>query len=167
MSNNSELPAKSPRISKIEMREMVLPQHTNALNSVFGGVLMSWIDLAAAMCAQKHCERHVVTVHIDELSFLSPIKVGEHVMIKAAINYAGKTSMIIGVRVESENPLTREIRLTTRAYLTFVAIDLSGKPTSVPPLILENEEDQRRFENAKLRDAHRKKMRQTLVANKN
>ena len=132
------LPPKAPRQSNIEMREMVLPQHTNALNSIFGGVLMSWIDLAAAMCAQKHCERHVVTVHIDELSFLSPIKVGEHVLIKASIDYAGTTSMIIGVRVESENPLTREIRLTTRAYLTFVAIDSHGKPIHVPPLLLEN-----------------------------
>ncbi len=163
----NQLPAKSPRLSKIEMREMVLPQHTNALNSIFGGVLMSWIDLAAAMCAQKHCEKHVLTVHIDELSFLSPIKVGEHVLIKAAINFAGNTSMIIGVRVESENPLTKEVRLTTRAYLTFVAIDSLGKPTPVPTLILEDEEDKRRFENAKLRSAHRKTMRQTLNSNKN
>lgn len=155
--------AKSPEESKIEMREMVLPQHTNALNSVFGGVLMSWIDLAAAMCAQKHCEKHVVTVHIDELSFLSPIKVGEHVLIKASINYAGKTSMIIGVRVESENPITREIRLTTRAYLTFVAIDSHGKPIEVPTVKIETEEHQRRFDNAKLRNLHGKKMRETLT----
>jgi acyl-CoA hydrolase len=163
MSKTSQkLTPKSPNQSKIEMREMVLPQHTNALNSIFGGVLMSWIDLAAAMCAQKHCERHVVTVHIDELSFLSPIKVGEHVLIKASINYTGSTSMIIGVRVESENPLTQEIRLTTRAYLTFVAIDSLGKPISVPPLLLENEEDKRRFENAKLRSAHAKQMKETL-----
>jgi len=163
MSKSSQkLTPKSPSQSKIEMREMVLPQHTNALNSIFGGVLMSWIDLAAAMCAQKHCERHVVTVHIDELSFLSPIKVGEHVLIKASINYTGSTSMIIGVRVDSENPLTQEVRLTTRAYLTFVAIDSLGKPISVPPLLLENEEDKRRFENAKLRSAHGKQMRETL-----
>lgn len=166
MNSKSSHPGKAPNLSKIEMREMVLPQHTNAINSIFGGVLMSWIDLAAAMCAQKHCEKNVVTVHIDELSFLSPIKVGEHVLIKAAINYAGNTSMIIGVRVECENPLTREIRLTTRAYLTFVAIDSTGEPVTVPPLILENDEDIRRFENAKLRNAHRKKMRQTLNTNK-
>lgn len=166
-STSQKLQPKSPDQSKIEMREMVLPQHTNALNSIFGGVLMSWIDLAAAMCAQKHCERHVVTVHIDELSFLSPIKVGEHVLIKASINYAGTTSMIIGVRVESENPLTQEIRLTTRAYLTFVAIDSLGKPINVPQLLLKNDEDKRRFENAKLRSAHRKQMRTTLTANKN
>ncbi len=167
MSNvNAQLAPKSPNQSKIEMREMVLPQHANALNSLFGGVLMSWIDLAAAMCAQKHCERHVVTVHIDELSFLSPIKVGEHVLIKASINFAGNTSMIIGVRVESENPLTREIRLTTRAYLTFVAIDSLGKPINIPPLFLENDEDKRRFENAKLRSSHGKQMRASLTSSK-
>lgn len=164
--SNSPLPSKCPRVSKIEMREMVLPHHTNALSSIFGGVLMSWIDLAAAMCAQKHCERNVLTVHIDELSFLSTIKVGEHVLIKAAINYTGNTSMIIGVRVESENPLTKENKLTTRAYLTFVAIDAAGKPTPVPGLILEDDEDKRRFENAKVRDSYRKTMRKSLVSNK-
>jgi acyl-CoA hydrolase len=128
--------SKTVASSAVEMREMVLPQHTNALNTIFGGVVMSWIDLAAAMCAQKHCNRNVVTVHIDEISFISPIKVGEHVLIKASLNYVGKTSMIVGVKVLSENPIEQTSKLTTKAYLTFVALDLQGKPCSVPTLEL-------------------------------
>lgn len=155
---------KAPKESAIQMREMVLPQHTNAINTIFGGVVMSWIDLAAAMCAQKHCEKYVVTVHVDEISFISSIKVGEHVIIKASINYVGRTSMVVGVKVESENPILRETRVTTRAYLTFVALDQAGRPTAVPGLILETAEDQRRYENAQKRVALQKKLRQELVA---
>jgi len=154
---------RAPRLSAVEMREMVLPQHTNSLNTIFGGVVMSWIDLAAAMSAQKHCNRHVVTVHVDEISFISPIKVGEHVLIKASINYVGKTSMIVGVKVISENPIENTSKITTRAYLTFVAVDLAGKPVAVPPLQLETPEDERRFANAKKRSEMQKKMRETLV----
>ena len=156
------LPPKSPRESMIEMREMVLPQHTNALNSVFGGVVMSWIDLAAAMSAQKHCNRHVVTAHIGEISFLSSIKVGEHVLIKASVNYVGRTSLIVGVRVESEDILTQTIKVTTRAYLTFVALDLQGNPVQVPPLNPETEDEKRRFENAKKRVESMKELRSKI-----
>lgn len=157
-----KLAPKSPQASAIEMREMVLPQHTNALNTIFGGVVMSWIDLAAAMCAQKHCNRHVVTVHVDEISFISPIKVGEHVLIKASINYVGKTSMIVGVKVESENPILKTSHITTRAYLTFVALDLAGKPVEVPPLDLVTDDETRRYQNAQKRAQLQRDMRQTL-----
>jgi uncharacterized protein (TIGR00369 family) len=148
--------------SAIEMREMVMPNHTNPQNTIFGGTIMSWVDIAAAMCAAKHAGKPVVTVHIDDIDFLSPIKVGYHVIIKASINYVGRTSMIIGVQVLSENPYTGEQRKTTKAYLTFVALDEFGKPMEVPGLEISNTEEQRRFDNAKARMNAKKEMREKL-----
>ncbi len=145
----------------IEMREMVMPNHTNALNTVFGGTVMSWIDIAAAMVAARHCGRPVVTAHIDDIDFIAPIKVGYHVLIQASMNYVGRTSMIVGVKVTSENPYTGEVRKTTKAYLTFVALDDLSRPVEVPGLILETEDEIRRNENAKLRVEHKKAFRDT------
>lgn len=150
--------------SHIQMREMVMPHHTNPQNTIFGGTVMSWIDIAAAMCAAKHCNKPVVTVHVDELHFISPIKVGEHVIIKASVNYVGRSSIVVGVRVESENPYTNKIKTTTRAYLTFVALDENGKPTSVPRLKISNEEEKRRYENAQKRVESNKKLRKEIVS---
>ncbi len=155
---------KSKKVSEsmIEMREMVMPHHTNPQNTIFGGTVMSWVDIAAAMCAAKHCNKPVVTVHVDELHFISPIKIGEHVLIKASINYVGKSSMVIGVKVQSENPYFNEIKTTTRAFLTFVALDSNGNPTEVPAIEIENEVERRRYENAKKRVAAAKKLREGL-----
>ncbi|MCB9092122.1 MAG: acyl-CoA thioesterase [Halobacteriovoraceae bacterium] len=143
-----------------------MPQHTNPQNTIFGGVVMSWVDIAASMSASKHCNRAVVTVHVDEFSFISPIKVGEHVLIQAAVNYVGKTSMVIGVKVQSENPYTNEMKTTTRAYLTFVALDEKGNPCNVPKLILENEEQKRWHENARLRMESNRELRKNLEKSK-
>lgn len=153
---------KSPQESEIVMREMVMPGDTNKHGTIFGGKIMAWIDIAAAMCAERHCEKPVVTAHIDDIDFLSPIKVGHHVMIKASINYAGNSSMIIGVKVESENPYTREHRTTTKAYVTFVALDELGKPVPVPKVDPVTEDEKRRFENAKKRKEANKKLRLDL-----
>jgi acyl-CoA hydrolase len=147
---------KTPSESSVEMREMVMPNNTNALNTVFGGTVMSWIDIAAAMVAARHCGRPVVTAHIDDIDFIAPIKVGYHVLIQASMNYVGRTSMIVGVKVTSENPYTGESRKTTKAYLTFVALDDLGRPIEVPGLTPETEDEIRRFENAKLRVEHKK-----------
>jgi acyl-CoA hydrolase len=136
---------KTVKSSEIEMRNLVMPNDTNPQNSIFGGVVMSWIDMAAAMVAQRHANRPVVTVHIDDISFLAPIKVGEHVLIKAALNYVGKTSMLVGVKVISENPFTGITRHTTTAYLTFVALDDAGRPTEVNKLTPETEVEKRRY----------------------
>lgn len=149
--------SKRAKDAQIEMREMVLPQHTNPQNTIFGGVVMSWVDIAASMCASRFAERPVVTVHIDSLSFKAPIKMGYHVRILAAVNWVGQSSMEIGVKVMGENPLTGESRTTTTAYLTFVALDDLGRPTQVPRLILDSEEERRRFENATKRVQIRKK----------
>ena len=154
--------SKSPNESQIEMREMVMPGDTNKHGTIFGGKIMSWIDIAAAMCAEKHCQSPVVTAHIDDIDFLSPIKVGHHVIIKASINFAGNSSMIIGVKVESENPYTGKKRTTTKAYLTFVALDEFGKPLKVPKLLPKTQDEVRRFENAKKRRRSNKALRKSL-----
>lgn len=153
---------KTPSESSIEMRELVMPNHTNSLNTVFGGTVMSWIDIAAAMVGARHCNRPVVTVHIDEINFIAPIKMGYHVLIQSSLNYVGKTSMTIGVKVTSENPSTGESRVTTKAYLTFVALDDLGRPVEVPGLKPETEDEIRRFENAKKRAESRKLLKETL-----
>jgi acyl-CoA hydrolase len=154
--------AKKPSESAVEMREMVMPSHTNPQNTIFGGTVMSWIDIAAAMAAARHCGRPVVTAHVDDIDFMAPIKVGYHVLIQASLNYVGTTSMIVGVKVTSENPYTEEIRTTTKAYLTFVALDDLGKPVEVPELLPETEDEKRRFENAKKRVELKKEVRRTL-----
>jgi acyl-CoA hydrolase len=157
---------KTPSESAVEMREMVMPHHTNPQNTVFGGTVMSWIDVAAAMVAARHCARPVVTAHIDDIDFIAPIKVGYHVLIQASLNYVGRTSMIVGVKVTSENPYTGESRTTTKAYLTFVALDDLGRPIEVPELKPETEDEIRRFENAKKRVAMKKSVRETLSQKK-
>ncbi|NBW03643.1 MAG: acyl-CoA thioesterase [Cytophagia bacterium] len=139
-----------------------MPHHTNPQNTVFGGTVMSWIDIAAAMVAARHCGRPVVTAHIDDIDFIAPIKMGYHVLIQASLNYVGRSSMIVGVKVTSENPYTGEARTTTKAYLTFVALDDLGRPVEVPGLIPETEDEKRRFDNAKKRVAMKKSVRETL-----
>ncbi|MGE3608193.1 MAG: acyl-CoA thioesterase [Bacteriovoracaceae bacterium] len=151
--------SKTPADSSVEMREMVMPNHTNPQNTVFGGTVMGWIDIAAAMVAARHCGKPVVTAHIDDIDFIAPIKVGYHVLIQASLNYVGKTSMIVGVKVTSENPFTGESRTTTKAYLTFVALDDLGRPIEVPALTPKTPDEIRRFENAKRRVELKKQMR--------
>lgn len=154
--------SKTPSETSVEMREMVMPHHTNPQNTVFGGTVMSWIDIAAAMVAARHCGRPVVTAHIDDIDFIAPIKVGYHVLVQASLNYVGKTSMIVGVKVTSENPYTGESRTTTTAYLTFVALDDLGRPVTVPGLTPETPDEIRRFENAKKRVEMKKEIRGKL-----
>lgn len=149
---------KTPKDSEVVMREMVMPGDTNAHGTIFGGKVMSWIDIAGAMCASLHCNTPVVTVHIDDIEFKSPINIGCHVIIKASVNYVGKTSMIIGVKVSSENPNTGVVRTTTKAYLTFVALDEFGKPTEVPRLDPQTDDDKRRYKNAQERLKSRREL---------
>jgi acyl-CoA hydrolase len=137
--------AKKVSESAVEMRYLVMPNDTNPQNSIFGGVVMSWIDMAAAMVAERHSNRPVVTVHVDDISFKAPIKIGDHVLIKASLNYVGKTSMLVGVKVVAENPFTGITRHTTTAYLTFVALDDIGRPIEVCKLISESEDEKRRL----------------------
>jgi acyl-CoA hydrolase len=149
--NAPPLAGKSPSESLVTMTQIVLPSDANALGTIFGGKIMSWIDIAAAIAAGKHARRIVVTASIDALHFLAPVKVGHFVHIRAAVNFAVRTSMEVGVRVDSENPLTGEMTHTSSAYTTFVALDDNSRPTPVPPLVPSTPEEARRCEEAKKR----------------
>lgn len=155
--------AKPPSESWVEMTEMVLPQHTNALGSVFGGVVMSWVDIAAATCAMRHTGKTVVTASIDAMHFISPIKLGWIVILKSAINFTSTTSCEVGVRVMAENPLTGEKHHTASAYLTFVALDSLGRSTPIPQVMPQTEEEKNRFEAARERRAARLALRERIL----
>lgn len=137
------------------MTELVLPQHTNALGTAFGGVVMGWIDIAGAIAAMRYARRPVVTVSIDSMHFIVPIKTGHTVVTKARVTHSGKTSMEVEVVVEAENSILGTSKLATHAYLTYVAVDDTGRPTAVPPFKAKNPEEQKRFDEAE----QRKKLR--------
>lgn len=137
------------------MTELVLPQHTNALGSIFGGVIMSWIDICAAICGSRHAGSQVVTASIDALNFVAPIYKGWIVNLRASVNYVSRTSMEIGVRVDAENVIEQKMIHTASAYLTFVALDPSGVPIVIRPLLVETVDQKRRFDAAKARRAAR------------
>jgi acyl-CoA hydrolase len=143
------------------MTQIVMPTHTNGVGGVlFGGVVMQWIDICGGVAAMRHAGGPVVTASIDRLDFLSPIRVGDIVILQAQVNFVHKTSMEVGCRVETEDPRTRERRYTTQAYLTFVAVDAKGRPCEVPPLVLETDDDRRRHARAAERRAFRLAARQ-------
>jgi acyl-CoA hydrolase len=149
-----------------EMMEMVLPNDANILGNILGGKVMHLVDICAATAAARHCRRPVVTASIDYLEFHYPIKVGELIIVKAALNRAFKTSMEIGAKVWSENLLTGERRHTSSAYLTFVALDENGKPTMAPPYQPATPEEIRRWHDANVRREHRLAIRERLSKRK-
>jgi acyl-CoA hydrolase len=127
------------------MTQIVMPMHTNGLAGVmFGGIMMQWIDVCAGVAAMRHASGAVLTASIDRLDFLTPVHVGEVVVLRAQVNYVARTSMEVGCRVETEDMRTQTHRYTTKAYLTFVAIDERGRPRPIPPLALGSEDDHRR-----------------------
>lgn len=158
-----QVAAKAPSESWVEMTEMVLPQHTNALGTVFGGVVMSWVDIAAATCAMRHTAKTVVTASVDAMHFISPIRLGWIVNLKSAVNFTSTTSCEVGVRVTAENPLTGEKFHTASAYLTFVALDSFGRATPIPQINPETPEEVGRMEAAKARRLARLELRERLV----
>ena len=150
--------------SQVTMTEMVLPQHTNAMGSVFGGTVMCWVDIAAATCAMRHCAKQVVTASVDAMHFFAPVRLGWVVTIQASVNYVGGTSCEIGVKVTSENPISGEKFHTASAYLTFVALDSHNRPTAIPGVLLETDEERRRHSSAQIRRANRLKLKNELQA---
>jgi acyl-CoA hydrolase len=142
------------------MTQIVMPGHTNgdARGILFGGVVMQWIDVCAGVAAMRHVGGPVVTASVDRLDFLSPIHLGDVVVLQAIVNYAARSSVEVGCRVETEDLRTRQRRYTTKAYLTFVAIDGNGRPIPVPPLEPVTDEDRRRFEAGKARREERLKV---------
>lgn len=155
-------PAKPVRASQVEMTEIVLPSHTNQLGTIFGGQIMAWIDVAAAIAATRHARAVSVTASIDTLHFVAPVKLGHFVCIFASVNYTHRTSMEIGVRVESEEPKTGIRTHVATAYLTFVALDSNGKPQPVPAILPESAEEKRRYFDAEIRRAGRLKLKEAL-----
>jgi acyl-CoA hydrolase len=131
--------AKHPRDSEVTMTQMILPSDANPVNAAFGGRVMEWIDICAAVAAQRHCRQMVVTASMDDLHFHAPIKIGWIVTLHGRVIAAFKTSMEVGVTVTAENPLTGEHHIATSALLTFVAINRDGGTVPVPPLQLETE----------------------------
>lgn len=149
------LQPKSPAESAVVMTQMILPGDANALNSAFGGKVMEWIDVCAAICAQRHCRNWVVTASMDDLHFHAPIRVGWNVTLKARVLATFKTSMEVGVTVTGENPITGDRHLATSALMTFVALAEDGTKVRVPPLVLATEDDRIAADEAEKRRAER------------
>ena len=143
--------------SAVVMHELVLPNDTNVLGNVLGGRVMHLIDMCAAMSAYKHARSLVVTASIDHLNFLSPAKKGDILILRSSVNYVSKTSMEIGVRVESEDTLTGNIKHTASAHLTFVALGKDKKPKEIEKILPETEIEKKRYDAAKERVENRKK----------
>ena len=152
----------TPRASRVETAQLVLPGLTNVHGTIFGGILMQWVDGTAGISAARHAGGLVVTASMDRLHFLRPARLGEVVIVQAQVNFAARTSMEVGVRVFAENQHTRHRVQATRAYLTFVAVDDDGQPRQVGPLQLETAADRRRFQEAKARRAVRLRERQAM-----
>lgn len=141
--------------SAVEMTELLLPQHANALGTAFGGTIMSWIDICGAICAQRHCGRIAVTAYVDDLEFLAPIRVGDVVRLHARMNQAFGSSMEVEVEVRRERAGDDHLARCAVARLTFVNVGPDGKPAKVPELLLETDEARERASAAEARRAER------------
>lgn len=150
---------KPVRESLSEYSELALPNDLNGLGNILGGKVMHLVDLAAAMAGMRHARRPIVTAALDSMRFLHPVKVGQLIVLRASVNRVFQTSMEIGVKVETETLLTGAKLHTCSAYLTFVALDDKGKPTPIPPVIPETEEEKRRYREAGERREYRLAMR--------
>src|SRR5258708_5360071 len=133
------------RQSQTTITELMIPSYANFGGKIHGGILLSMMDKVAYACASKHAGTYCVTVSVDKVEFLQPVEVGELVSLKASVNYVGRTSLIVGIRVESENVKTGMTKHTNSCFFTMVAKDDNNKPCEVPALILEDDEDVKRF----------------------
>ncbi len=147
---------KTVQNTHVIMHELVLPNDTNLLGNVLGGRVMHLMDMCAAMSAYKHARSAVVTASVDQLDFLAPARQGDIMMLKSAVNFTGKSSMEIGVRIVSENPKTGITQHTVSAYMTFVSLNDSGKPQRVTPVIPETNIEKRRFQEGRNRSHQRR-----------
>lgn len=143
------------RLSQVTFADLAEPQSQNVAGTLFGGVLLGFIDRAAAFCAMKHAGRPVVTKSFDSVEFNQPIYIGELVVAHASVNFTGRTSMEIGVKVLAQNPVTGQERHTNSCYATFVALDAEGRPAPVPPVLPETDEERRRHEAGRRRREER------------
>ena len=137
--------AKAVRQSQTTITELMIPSYANFGGKIHGGILLSLMDKVAYACASKHAGTYCVTVSVDSVEFLQPVEVGELVSLLASVNYVGRTSLIVGIRVESENVKKGTIKHTNSSFFTMVAKGDDDKPVMVPELILESKEDVKRF----------------------
>jgi len=149
------LRAKKPYESEMTTARLMMPTDANVLGNVFGGAIMRYMDEIAGIVAWRHAGKNVVTASIDRMNFYAPVYVGDLLILKAAVNYVGTTSMEIGVRLEAQDPTGQKGTHTGSCYLTFVALDEKGRPTRIPPLIPTTPEERRRFKEALARRKHR------------
>ncbi|MEJ2882782.1 acyl-CoA thioesterase [Pedobacter sp. GR22-6] len=142
---------KPVSFSQTVLTELMIPSYSNFGGKIHGGILLSLMDKVAYVCAAKHAGNYCVTASIDAVDFMEPVEVGELVSLMASINYVGKTSLVVGIRVISENVKTNKVKHTNTSYFTMVAKDEDNRPAQVPGLILEGNEQIRRFIEAKSR----------------
>ncbi len=159
MNQNTQSEGKTVAESKVSLAQVMMPEDTNPAGNVHGGTIMKLVDNAAFVVASRHSRKNVVTVSMDRMDFHHPVYLGDLLFIRASLNMTGRTSMEVGVKVESEDTLTGEVRHTGSAYLTFVALDHRGRPAPIPPVIPETPEEKRRYKEALERAAQRKKNR--------
>ncbi|TXK80100.1 acyl-CoA thioesterase [Mesonia sp. K4-1] len=136
---------KTVKESQVTISELMLPSHSNFNGKIHGGYVLSLLDQIAFACASKHSGEYCVTASVDTVDFLRPIDIGELVTMKASVNYVGNTSMVIGIRVEAENIQTGDVKHCNSSYITMVAKDKNGDSVKIPGLILEDENEKRRF----------------------
>ena len=160
MGAQGQMEGRPVRDSSSVYSEMALPNDANTLGNVLGGKVMHLVDLAGALAAIRHARCPVVTASVDYMNFLHPIHIGELIVLHASVNRVFRSSMEVGVRVEVENLVSGEIRHTSSAYLTFVALDKEGNRVSIPPVIPGTQEERRRYEEAERRRAYRLEMRE-------
>lgn len=153
---------KTVQESMSEYAEFALPNDANGLGNVLGGKVMHLVDLAAAMAAMRHARRPVVTAAIDSMHFLHPVRIGHLILLQSSVNRVFRTSMEVGVHVQTENLLTGKRLHTCSAYLTFVALDQDGKSTQIAPVIPETDDQKRRYRQAGERREYRLSLRDRL-----
>ncbi len=146
---------KSATSSRVALHHLMTPEHANALGNVHGGVIMRLVDECGAICAMRHARRACVTIAIDSMTFREPVHVGALLMCEARVSYVGRTSIETSVRVHSENPITGHTTHTNSAYVVYVALGTDGRPTPVPELELETDEDRTLFREGAERQRHR------------
>jgi acyl-CoA hydrolase len=149
------LQPRHPRESESVLTELMMPHHANIMGNVFGGHILSLIDRVAAVAAIRHSRKPCVTVSVDKVDFKEPIHVGELVTAFARVNFAGHTSMEVGVKIIAENVLSGDKRHTNSCYVTYVALNDKGEPAEVPPIVPETPDEKRRYERAAKRRANR------------
>jgi acyl-CoA hydrolase len=159
---NSAVSSSAVCQTQVEMTQLVLPQYANSLGNVFGGQIVCWIDICAAVAAQRHCRSQVVTASIDAVHFIAPVKLGHILVLRGQVNAAFRSSMECGVSVWMEDPCSGMRAKAAKAYATFVALDEAGNPQNVPPLEALSDDDKRRAQEATMRRNARLELRKAM-----